>query len=148
SHLPVLPLKSTVVFPRIFIPLSVGRKRSLQLLDDLSGAERHIAVATQLDESAEEGGFNDIHHAGAMVRVQPLLKLPHGTVQLAVLGMRRIRLTEALSEEPYLTCSVEMLPESSESILSLGREALMRRAISSFQQLVTLAPHLPAELSS
>jgi ATP-dependent Lon protease len=148
SRLPVLPLKSTVVFPRIFIPLSVGRKRSLQLLDDLAGVERHIAVATQLDESAEEVGFKDIHHVGAMVRVQHLLKLPDGTVQLAVLGLRRIRLTEALQEDPYLECAVEMLPESSESILSIEREALMRRAISSFQQLVTLAPHLPAELAS
>ena len=57
THLPVLPLKSRVVFPRIFIPLSVGRKKSLQLLDDLSGVERHIAVATQLDETAEEVDF-------------------------------------------------------------------------------------------
>jgi ATP-dependent Lon protease len=148
SRLPVLPLKSTVVFPRIFIPLSVGRKRSLQLLEDLAGVERHIAVATQLDESAEEVGFKDIHHVGAMVRVQHLLKLPDGTVQLAVLGLRRIRLTEALQEDPYLECAVEMMPESTEGIVSLEREALMRRAISSFQQLVTLAPHLPAELSS
>ncbi len=148
SRLPVLPLKSTVVFPRIFIPLSVGRKRSLQLLEDLAGVERHIAVATQIDESAEEVGFKDIHHVGAMVRVQHLLKLPDGTVQLAVLGLRRIRLVEALQEDPYLECAVEMMPESTEGILSLEREALMRRAISSFQQLVTLAPHLPAELSS
>ena len=147
SRLPVLPLKSTVVFPRIFIPLSVGRKRSLQLLEDLAGVERHIAVATQLDETAEDVGFKDLHHVGAMVRVQHLMKLPDGTVQLAVLGLRRIRLTEALSEDPYLECAVEMMPESSESILSLEREALMRRAVSSFQQLVTLAPHLPAELS-
>jgi len=131
----VLPLKSTVVFPRIFIPLSVGRKRSLQLLEDLTGVERNIAVATQLDESAEEVGFSDIHHIGAMVRVQHLLKLPDGTVQLAVLGLRRIKLTEALSEDPYLECAVEMMPESSESILTIEREALMRRAISSFQQL-------------
>jgi len=148
SRLPVLPLKSTVVFPRIFIPLSVGRKRSLQLLEDLTGSERHIAVATQLDESAEEVGFNDLHHVGTMVRVQHLLKLPDGTVQLAVLGLRRIKLTKALSEDPYLEAAIDMLPESSETILSLPREALMRRAISSFQQLVTLAPHLPAELSS
>ena len=63
SHLPVLPLKSTVVFPRIFIPLSVGRRRSLQLLEDLSGAERHIAVATQLDETAEEVGFKDVQRS-------------------------------------------------------------------------------------
>src|ERR1700693_349485 len=147
SHLPVLPLKSTVVFPRIFIPLSVGRKKSLNLLEDLTGAERHIAVATQLDEHAEEVGFNDLHHIGAMVRVQHMLKLPDGTVQLAVLGLRRIKLTAALTEEPYLTCAVEMLPETHDTIPPIEREALMRRAISSFQQLVTLAPHLPAELS-
>jgi len=147
SHLPVLPLKSTVVFPRIFVPLSVGRKKSLQLLDDLTGVERQIAVATQLDETAEDVGFKDIHHVGAMVRVQHLLKLPDGTVQLAVLGMRRIRLVEAMSEDPYLTCGVEMYPESTENFLTIEREALMRRAIQSFQQLVTLAPHLPAELA-
>src|SRR5881397_2038475 len=147
SHLPVLPLKSTVVFPRIFIPLSVGRKKSLQLLEDLSGVERHIAVATQLDEAQEEVDFKDIHHVGTMVRVQHLLKLPDGTVQLAVLGLRRIRLTEVESEDPYLTCAVEMLPEIQEDILTIEREALMRRAIASFQQLVSLAPHLPAELA-
>ncbi len=147
SHLPVLPLKSTVVFPRIFIPLSVGRKRSLQLLDDLSGVERQIAVATQLDETAEDVGFKDIHHVGAMVRVQHMLKLPDGTVQLAVLGMRRIRLIEAESQDPYLICAVEMLPEATDNFLTIEREALMRRAIASFQQLVALAPHLPAELA-
>src|SRR5881296_365643 len=147
SHLPVLPLKSTVVFPRIFIPLSVGRKKSLQLLDDLAGVERHIAVATQLDETAEEVEFKDLHHVGTMVRVQHLLKLPDGTVQLAVLGLRRIRLTEVESEDPYLTCAIEMLPEIQEDILTIEREAMMRRAIASFQQLVSLAPHLPAELA-
>src|SRR5712692_10295546 len=147
SHLPVLPLKSTVVFPRIFIPLSVGRKKSLQLLEDLTGVERHIAVATQLDETAEDVGFKDLHHVGAMVRVQHLLKLPDGTVQLAVLGLRRIRLTKAISEDPYLTCAVEMDSEITEDILTIEREALMRRAITSFQQLVSLAPHLPAELA-
>ncbi|HEY3084103.1 MAG TPA: endopeptidase La [Candidatus Dormibacteraeota bacterium] len=147
SHLPVLPLKSTVVFPRIFIPLSVGRKKSLQLLEDLSGVERHIAVATQLDETAEEVDFGDLHHVGTMVRVQHLLKLPDGTVQLAVLGLRRIRLVEVESEEPYLTCAVEMMPEQTEDILTIEREAMMRRAIASFQQLVSLAPHLPAELA-
>jgi ATP-dependent Lon protease len=148
SSLPVLPLKSTVVYPRIFIPLSVGRKRSLQLLEDLSGVDRHIAVATQLDESVEEVTFKDLHHVGTMVRVQHLLKLPDGTVQLAVLGLKRIRLTSVKSEEPYLTCGVRALPESTEEFRSIEREALTRRAMASFQQLVTLAPHLPAELAA
>src|SRR5437763_15188722 len=121
SHLPVLPLKSAVVFPRIFIPLSVGRKKSLQLLDDLSGVERHIAVATQLDETAEDVGFKDIHHVGTMVRIQHMLKLPDGTVQLAVLGLRRIRLVSAMGEEPYLTCRVEMLPGPPEALTPSSR---------------------------
>src|SRR5215467_3286601 len=128
SHLPVLPLKSTVVFPRIFIPLSVGRKKSLDLLDDLSGVARPIAVATQLDETEEDPDFKGIHHVGTMVRVQHLLKLPDGTVQLAVLGLRRIRLTRVESEEPYLTCAVEMDPEAAEDILTIEREAMLRGA--------------------
>src|SRR6202011_5245710 len=110
------------------IRLSVGRRRSLQLLDDLPGAERHIAVATQLDEAAEEVGFKDIHHIGAMVRVQHMLKLPDGTVQLAVLGLRRIKLMSAMAEEPYLSCRVEMLPEPPDPLTAIERGALLARA--------------------
>src|SRR5438552_2546212 len=90
SHLPVLPLKSTVVFPRIFIPLSVGRKKSLELLGDLSGVERHIAVATQLDESAEEVGFKDLHHVGTIERL-----LGHMSHELEVLELGRKIQTQA-----------------------------------------------------
>ena len=147
-ELPVLPLKSTVVFPRIFIPLSVGRRRSLKLLEDLPGGERHIAVAAQLDETAEEVGFDDLHHVGAVVRIQHMLKLPDGTVQLAVLGMRRVGIESMASDDQYLRCRVVALPEKEDEQVPIEREALVRRAISSFQQLVTLAPHLPAELAS
>ncbi len=148
ESLPVLPLKSTVVFPRIFIPLSVGRRRSLKLLEDLPSGDRYIAVAAQLDETAEEVGFDDLHHVGSMVRIQHMLKLPDGTVQLAVLGMRRIKLTGAVSSEPYITATLEELPESTDTQTPIEREAMLRRAIASFQQLVALAPQLPAELAS
>ncbi len=148
TKLPVLPLKSTVVFPRIFIPLSVGRRRSLKLLEDLSPGDRYIAVATQRDETAEEVAFNELHDVGAMVRIQHMLKLPDGTVQLAVLGMRRIKLTSAVGDDPYLTAAVEAYPEAVEAQPAIEREATLRRAISSFQQLVSLAPHLPAELAT
>ncbi|OLB99687.1 MAG: hypothetical protein AUI15_08470 [Actinobacteria bacterium 13_2_20CM_2_66_6] len=148
EKLPVLPLKSTVVFPRIFIPLSVGRRRSLKLLEDLPPGDRYIAVAAQLDETAEEVGFDDLHHIGALVRIQHMLKLPDGTVQLAVLGVRRIKLSGAVSDEPYLTASIEAHPEVVDEQAAIEREALVRRAIASFQQLVALAPQLPAELAS
>jgi ATP-dependent Lon protease len=148
EKLPVLPLKSTVVFPRIFIPLSVGRRRSLKLLEDLPAGDRYIAVAAQLDETAEEVGFDDLHHVGAMVRIQHMLKLPDGTVQLAVLGVRRVRLKSAESDEPYLAAAIEAFPETVDEQPAIEKEALLRRAIASFQQLVALAPQLPAELAS
>jgi ATP-dependent Lon protease len=148
SELPVLPLKSTVVFPRIFIPLSVGRRRSLKLLEDLGSSERVIAVAAQIDENAEEVSFNQLHHVGTMVRIQHMLKLPDGTVQLAVLGIRRIKLVSAVSDEPYLKCAIESMPEAMDDQTAIEREALLRRSIATFQQLVTLAPHLPAELAT
>jgi ATP-dependent Lon protease len=148
EKLPVLPLKSTVVFPRIFIPLSVGRRRSLKLLEDLPAGDRYIAVAAQLDETAEEVEFEDLHHVGVMVRIQHMLKLPDGTVQLAVLGVRRIKLSSSVSGEHYLTATIEAYPEVVDEQPPIEREALLRRAIASFQQLVALAPQLPAELAS
>ena len=147
DRLPVLPLKSTVVFPRIFIPLSVGRRRSLKLLEALGPGDRHIAVAAQLDETAEEVGFGDLHHIGAMVRIQHMLKLPDGTVQLAVLGLRRIELKAAISEDPYLTAAIEPHAELDDADSPIEREALLRRSLASFHQLVTLSPQLPAELA-
>src|SRR5438067_1393440 len=107
-----------------------------------------MAVAAQLDETAEEVGFDDLHHVGAVVRIQHMLKLPDGTVQLAVLGMRRVGIESMASDDQYLRCRVVALPEKEDEQVPIEREALVRRAISSFQQLVTLAPHLPAELAS
>src|SRR6266568_5175407 len=111
-------------------------------------AEVDGGVAAQLDETAEEVGFDDLHHIGPLVRIQHMLKLPDGTVQLAVLGVRRIKLSGAVSEEPYLTASIEAHPEVVDEQPAIEREALLRRVIASFQQLVALAPQLPAELAS
>src|SRR5579872_6756737 len=145
-QLPVLPLKNTVVFPRILIPLAVGRPRSLKLLDDLPSADRLLAVAAQLDEDVEEARWGDVHRVGTLVRVQHLLKLPDGTVQLAVQGLRRIRLAEMVQDDPYLICDLEEHPEQPDEMPELELEALVRGVTASFQQLVALAPYLPGEL--
>ena len=145
--LPVLPLKNTVVFPRVLLPLQVGRTRSLQLLEDLPPGDRLLAVAAQLNEATEEAGWDDISHVGTLVRIQHLLKLPDGSIQLAVQGLRRIRLVKASSEQPYLVAEVESYPEAPDPEMSeLEAEALLRSATGSFQQLVVIAPYLPGEL--
>jgi ATP-dependent Lon protease len=145
--LPVLPLKNIVVFPHVLVPLSVGRPRSLRLLEDLPPGNRLMAVAAQHDERVEEAGWDQVHHVGTVVRVQHLLKMPDGTVQLAVQGVQRVRLAEPTAEEPYLVARVEPLPEERwAGEPGIEREALVRSALTSFQQVVAIAPYLPAEL--
>jgi ATP-dependent Lon protease len=146
AQLPVLPLKNTVVFPRILVPLAVGRPRSLKLLDQLPPGDRVMAVAAQLDEDIEEARWEDVYRVGSAVRVQHLIKLPDGTIQLAVQGMHRIKLLAAASDEDYLVADVEEFPEEPEEGTGLEMEALVRSVTSSFHQLVEKAPYLPGEL--
>ncbi|MBO0688771.1 MAG: endopeptidase La [Candidatus Dormibacteraeota bacterium] len=148
STLPTLPLKNTVVYPHLMVPLAVGRPRSLRLLEELPPEDRVLAVATQFDESTEEASWHEVNHVGTRVRIQQLLKLPDGTVQIAVQGLDRIRLTNAVAEQPYLVTEVEEYPEDKEELTELEGEALLRSAHTSFQQLVAIAPYLPAELVS
>jgi ATP-dependent Lon protease len=147
STLPVLPLKNTVVFPHMLVPLAVGRPRSLQLLEDLPPGDRMIATAAQLDENVEEAGWAEIHHVGTLCRIQHQIKLPDGSAQLAVQGIRRIRLLRAADDQRYTVAEVEPFDEAVDGAPGgLEREALVRTALTSFQQLVAIAPYLPAEV--
>ncbi len=147
AELAVLPLKNTVVFPGMLVPLAVGRPRSLRLLDGLPVADRLLATAAQLSMDVEEAGWGDIHHVGTLVRVQHLVKLPDGSAQVAVQGVRRIRLTRLVGDVRYLVAGVEPWDDEPDSALGdLEREALVRTAMTSFSQLVAIAPYLPAEV--
>jgi ATP-dependent Lon protease len=145
--LPVLPLKNAVVFPHVLVPLGAGRPRSLRLLEDLAPGDRTLAVAAQYDEQVEEASWDEIRHVGTIVRVQHLLKMPDGTMQLAVQGVERIRLTRPTSSDPYLVAEVEPYPEEPwDEEPAMEREALVRTVVTTFQQLVAIAPYLPGEL--
>ncbi len=145
--LPVLPLKNTVVFPHVLVPLAVGRPRSLRLLEDLPAGDRLMSVAAQHDEDVEEARWDEVHHVGTVVRIQHLLKMPDGTIQLAVQGVQRVRLAEQTSADPYLVARIEPLPEEPwVAEPGIEHEALVRSAMTSFQQLVAIAPYLPGEL--
>jgi ATP-dependent Lon protease len=149
SVLPVLPLKNTVVFPRVLVPLGVGRPRSLRLLEELPAGNRTMAVASQFDEQVEEAGWDEIRRIGTLVKIQHLVKMPDGTVQLAVEGLERVRLVEAAAEDPYLIAELEPYPETGWSRVGttdIEREALMRGVMTAFQHLVQIAPYLPGEL--
>ena len=144
SILPVLPLRGTVVFPLTLVPLAAGQPRSLRLIDEVVSGNRMVALVLQKDATEEAAGPGETFEIGAAANIHQMMRVPDGTVRLAVQGLRRIRIVEWVGEEPYLTARVEEIPEDSED--SVEVRALMRNTLELFQRLVAVVSNLPDEL--
>jgi ATP-dependent Lon protease len=142
--LPLLPLRGTVVLPMTLVPLAAAQERSLRLIDDVMAGDRTVAMVMQKDADLEGAGPDDIHGIGTITTIHQMMRVPDGSVRLAVQGVERMEIIEVLEEEPYLKARVRRLPEETES--SVEVQALMRNTLDLFQRLVTLVPHLPDEL--
>ena len=145
DDLPVLPLRGIVVYPMMWLPLTIGQERSIKLVEDNLPQSRIIALVTSKDESIEEPSPDQIYEIGTAAQVHRVLKAPDGTVRLAVQGLERIRLTEYIQEEPYLRARVEVLPETIEEGLDIDGSA--RAVTDLFRRLVELDGQMPDELA-
>ncbi|MAU13026.1 MAG: endopeptidase La [Anaerolineaceae bacterium] len=144
ASVPVLPLRGLVVYPHTAIPLTVGQQRSLKLVDDVIEGNRLVGLFTALDPELETPGPDDIYRVGTLAAIHRLFRAPDGTIRLLVQGLKRIRIEEFTSEEPYLNAAISELPESVESELEV--EALERNVMDQFRHLADLMPSIPPEL--
>jgi ATP-dependent Lon protease len=144
TDLPVLPLKETVVFPDSMTPLAIGQERSIRLVDDVVGGERVLALVTVRDEEVEVPGWDDLYEIGTAAVVHKMIRVPDGTLRILVQGLRRIRLEEPVTDDPYLVARFSPVQDEAEESREL--EALLRNAQSLFGRIIGLAPYLPEEL--
>ena len=144
AELPVLPLKETVVFPDSMTPLAIGQERSIQLVDDVVGGERLLALVTVRNAEVDVPGWSDLYEIGTAAVVHKMIRVPDGTLRILVQGLRRIRLEEPVTEEPYMVARFEPVPDEIEE--SRETEALLRNAQGLFGRIIGLAPYLPEEL--
>ncbi|MBI3945854.1 MAG: LON peptidase substrate-binding domain-containing protein, partial [Armatimonadetes bacterium] len=150
EEISVLPLRDTVLFPVVVVPLAVSRESSIKLIDDaaVSGSRVIGAVAMRSPE-VEKPTLDDIYRVGTAAVIHTMLKLPEA-VRLIVQGLRRIEITECIQTEPYLRVRVRVLPE--EPVTDPGAqmevEALRRSVGALFQKVVHLSPNLPDELEA
>ncbi|GBD15524.1 Lon protease 2 [bacterium HR26] len=142
--LPILPLRNTVVFPMTVVPLAAGQPRSLRLIDDVTSGDRLVGLVLQKDPKQEGAGPGETYEVGTIASIHQMMRVPDGTVRLAVQGLRRMRIVEWVAEEPYLKALVEEIPETVEDTVEV--KALMRNALELFQRLVSLVSNLPEEL--
>ena len=144
-QLPVLPLKNTVVFPGAMAPLAIGEERSIRLVNDVvDSSTRMIALVTAKDADVTEPGPELLYDVGTAAVVQRMMKAPDGTLRILAQGIERIHVGPYTSTSPYLSASVEAMPQDESSSREI--EALSRNIQSIFSRIIDLVPYLPDEL--
>ena len=150
DEISLLPLRDTVLFPLVVMPLQVSRESSVKLIDDaVVGDTRIIGIAAMKDPTIDTPSISDVYQIGVAAAIHTMLRLPDGQ-RLIVQGLRRIRVKEVLQADPYFRVKVEVVPDEQDWLpeQAIEVEALKRNIASAFQKVVGLSPNLPDELQA
>ena len=140
----VLPLRDTVTFPDMLIPLNVGQERSIELVNDVLRGDRSIAMVASANPEAEAPGPEDLYSVGVLGVVARMIRVPDGTLRVLIQGGQRVRIENWLQTEPYLVAEVAEAPDVVDQTPELT--ALMRNVQQTFTDIVEQVPYLPEEL--
>jgi ATP-dependent Lon protease len=146
AELPILPLRGLVVYPQTAMPLNIGQRRSVRLVDDAVSGDRLIGLVASRNPELEMPEPNDIYTIGTMAAILRLFRTPDGTIRLLVQGLARIRIEEYTQQEPFLRARVTHIPELVEETDEV--EALRRTVVDQFSKLAELVPSIPRDLVS
>lgn len=142
--LPLLPLRELVVFPNMVIPLFVGREQSINALEEAINLKSFIFIVTQRDPEVEKPKLEDIYSIGTIAKIVQIYKLPDDTTKILVEGLGRAKIKNTEEFKDFLKVKVEKLKIKNGKNLKI--EALMRLAISRFEQYLKLNNKLPSEM--
>ncbi len=140
----VLPLRDTVTFPDMLIPLNVGQERSIELINDVLRGDRTIVMVASRVPETETPGPEDLYTVGVLGVVARMIRVPDGTLRVLIQGGQRVRIQSWLASEPYLVAEIAEAPDVVHHTPELV--ALMRNVQQTFTNIVTEVPYLPEEL--
>jgi ATP-dependent Lon protease len=143
-RLPLLPLRSDVVFPQTVVPLVINRPSGIRLIDDAMIGERMVALVSQLHPETETPGMDDLYPMVCVGLVLKMLKFPDGSTRIVCQGQYRARLLSVVQTEPYLVGEVEPFEEVVEEGVEL--DALVHHVNRFFQRMVDQSQQIPEEL--
>jgi ATP-dependent Lon protease len=112
GSVPLLPLRNTVLFPGVVIPIAVGRKKSVQLVREAYRGDKLVAAVAQLDAEIDDPQIRDLNVVGTLGQIVKLLEMPDGTTTAIIQGRRRISVLNIVQTEPYLTAQVKAIPDN------------------------------------
>ena len=141
---PVLPLRDIVVYPKMIVPLFVGREKSINALQKVVDSDQNIILVTQKDAAVENPSDDDVYHVGTIGTVLQLLRLPDGTVKVLIEGLERVKINKFYKNDSFMEASVTILPDAEKNNSEL--EALSRAVLSQFEEYVKLSRKTPPEV--
>ncbi len=146
TELPLLPLRNTVLFPGVVIPITVGRDKSIKAVSDAYKADKLIGVVSQKDSLVEEPVVSDLVDIGTIAKIIKLIKMPDGGTTVIIQGKKRFKVDEITSDDPYFKAKVTVLGEE-----DLKNDKDFDAMVSSIKelagQIIQLSPNLPSEAS-
>jgi ATP-dependent Lon protease len=142
--LPILPLRNTVLFPGVVIPITVGRDKSIKLIRDANKGDRLVGVVAQQDVTVEDPAFDQLHTVGTTALIIKMLQMPDGNTTVILQGKKRFVLKEELQSEPYLKAAIEPFKET-----TFKEDKEFKAMVSSIKDMamsiIQLSPNIPSE---
>ena len=145
AELPILPLRGTVAYPDLVMPLIVGRDRSIKLVDEANAGDKMIGIITQKNPDIEDPGIDDLYMIGTVATIMKMVKMVDGSQRIVVQGICRFKLVEFTSTEPHLRAKI--LPIFEEYQKDIEIDAMYLNLKNLYKKAVEMAPYLSSELS-
>ena len=144
---PILPLRNTVLFPGVVIPITAGRDKSIQLIKEANKADKIIGVVAQRNENEENPGAKDVFTLGTVAQILRVLKMPDGNTTIIIQGKKRFEIDAIIEEEPYLKAKIKSVDDQ----VPTGVDKEFNATIDSIKdlalQIIQENPNIPSEAS-
>jgi ATP-dependent Lon protease len=145
DELSILPIKNTVLFPGVVIPITVTRQKSIRLIKKAYQGNRIIGVIAQKNKQAEEPGIEDLYRFGTVARIIKMLVLPDGNTTIIIQGKNRFQIREYVQDEPFMTARIDLQIEPALDLQSKEVKALVQSLKDAATKILKLNPEIPQE---
>jgi ATP-dependent Lon protease len=145
--LPILPLKNTVLFPGVVIPITVGRDKSIQLIKDYNKTDKTIGVVAQKSDDIEEPTDKDLYRVGTVAHIIKMLRMPDGNTTIIIQGKKRFKIDEYIQNEPYHKARVSAFDELRPPKNDKEFQAIISNLKETSTQIIKISPNIPSDAS-
>ncbi|MFK7952191.1 MAG: endopeptidase La [Ekhidna sp.] len=145
EQLPLLPIRNTVLFPGVVLPITVGRSKSIKLVKKAYRGDRIIGVVAQTNNKTEEPTFKDLHRVGTIAKIIKMIVLPDGNTTIIIQGQQRFQIEEEIQEDPHHIVTFKTISDEKNILKKKEEKALVQSLKDIANKIMTLSPEIPKE---